>query len=45
MADELFLIDANALITPHLTYYPFDFAPQFLVTDGSKHKEWFHSDS
>jgi len=29
MADELFLIDANALITPHLTYYPFDFAPSF----------------
>lgn len=29
MIDELFLIDANALITPHLTYYPFDLAPSF----------------
>lgn len=29
MADELFLIDANAFITPHLTYYPFDLAPSF----------------
>lgn len=29
MADEVFLIDTNALITPHLTYYPFDFAPSF----------------
>lgn len=29
MSEELFLIDANSLITPHLTYYPFDFAPGF----------------
>ena len=27
--DELFLIDANSLITPFLSYYPFDFAPSF----------------
>lgn len=29
MAQEKFLIDANAFITPHLQYYPFDFAPSF----------------
>jgi hypothetical protein len=26
---EKFLIDANAIITPYLSYYPFDFAPKF----------------
>jgi hypothetical protein len=26
---ETFLVDANVLITPHLTFYPFDIAPQF----------------
>ena len=29
MAQEKFLIDANAFITPHLQYYPFDLAPSF----------------
>ena len=29
MSNEIFLIDANSLITPHLRYYPFDFAPGF----------------
>ena len=29
MAEEKFLIDSNALITPHLQYYPFDLAPSF----------------
>ena len=29
MSKEIFLIDANSLITPHLTYYPFDFANSF----------------
>lgn len=29
MAQEKLLIDANALITPHLQYYPFDLAPSF----------------
>ena len=29
MSKEIFLIDANSLITPHLTYYPFDFAESF----------------
>lgn len=29
MAEEKFLIDSNALMTPHLSYYPFDFAPSF----------------
>ena len=29
MSKEIFLIDANSLITPHLTFYPFDFAPGF----------------
>lgn len=29
MSEEIFLIDANSLITPHLTFYPFDFAPGF----------------
>lgn len=24
-----FLIDTNALLTPHLMYYPFDLAPSF----------------
>ncbi|GHS87831.1 DNA-binding protein [Synergistales bacterium] len=26
---EIFLIDANVLITPYETYYPFDFAPTY----------------
>lgn len=29
MEKELFLIDSNSLMTPHLTYYPFDFAASF----------------
>lgn len=29
MNEERFLVDANSLITPHLNYYPFDFAPGF----------------
>ena len=29
MSKEIFLIDANSLITPHLKYYPFDFAKSF----------------
>lgn len=29
MSNETFLIDTNSLITPHLAYYPFDFAPGF----------------
>lgn len=29
MAEELFLIDSNSLITPYRTYYSFDFAPKF----------------
>lgn len=29
MSETIFLIDSNSLITPHLTYYPFDFAPGF----------------
>lgn len=29
MSKEIFLIDANSLITPHLTFYPFDFAQSF----------------
>ena len=29
MSKERFLIDANSLITPHLTFYPFDFAKGF----------------
>lgn len=29
MSNSIFLIDANSFITPHLTYYPFDFAPGF----------------
>lgn len=29
MSNSIFLIDANSLITPHLNYYPFDFAPGF----------------
>ena len=29
MSNEIFLIDTNSLITPHLTYYPFDFANSF----------------
>lgn len=42
MAEQTkFLIDANSFITPHLTYYPFDFAPSFWsqmeerISDGS----------
>ena len=29
MNQEVFLIDTNALLTPHLMYYPFDLAPSF----------------
>ena len=29
MDREIFLIDSNSLITPHLEYYPFDFAESF----------------
>ncbi len=29
MREEIFLIDANSLIAPHSSYYPFDFAPGF----------------
>lgn len=29
MSKEVFLIDTNSLITPHLNFYPFDFAPGF----------------
>ena len=29
MEKELFLIDANSLITPYLTFYPFDLAETF----------------
>ena len=29
MSNEIFLIDANSLITPYLNYYPFDFAHSF----------------
>lgn len=29
MSQEIFLIDANSLITPHLQFYPFDLAPGF----------------
>ena len=29
MENELFLIDSNSLMTPHLTFYPFDFAKGF----------------
>lgn len=29
MSREIFLIDTNSLITPHLAFYPFDFAPGF----------------
>lgn len=29
MSNEIFLIDANSLITPYLTFYSFDFAPGF----------------
>lgn len=29
MSKEIFLLDTNSFITPHLTYYPFDFAPGF----------------
>lgn len=29
MSNEIFLLDTNSFITPHLTYYPFDFAPGF----------------
>ncbi len=29
MNSNIFLIDANSLITPHLRYYSFDFAPGF----------------
>lgn len=29
MEKELFLIDANSLITPYLTFYPFDLVKTF----------------
>lgn len=29
MNREIFLIDANVLVTPKLSFYPFDFAPSF----------------
>lgn len=29
MSKTVFLVDTNSLITPHLTFYPFDFAPGF----------------
>ena len=29
MNEEIFIIDANSFITPHLNYYPFDFASVF----------------
>lgn len=29
MNNSVFLIDSNVLITPYLSYYPFDFAPGF----------------
>ncbi len=29
MSEPIYLIDSNSLITPHLMYYPFDFAPGF----------------
>ena len=29
MSGEVFLIDTNSLISPHLQYYPFDLAPGF----------------
>ena len=29
MDNEKFLIDANSFITPHLQFYPFDFAKSF----------------
>ena len=29
MSEEIFLIDANSLITPYLNYYPLDLAPGF----------------
>lgn len=29
MMSEIFLIDSNSLIEPHLKYYPFDFAGRF----------------
>ncbi len=41
LANERFLIDANSLITPHLQFYPFDFAESFWsqieakIEDGS----------
>ena len=31
MEREFFIVDANSFITPHLTYYPFDFAPSFWI--------------
>lgn len=40
MSNNVFLIDANSLITPYLTYYSFDLAPPFwtqierLIKDG-----------
>lgn len=29
MSQEIFLIDSNSLMTPHLTFYPFDMAHSF----------------
>lgn len=37
MSEAIFLIDSNSLITPHLTYYPFDFAPGFWNQIGTGH--------
>ena len=29
MSSQIFLLDTNSFIAPHLNYYPFDFAPGF----------------
>lgn len=39
MNEEKFLIDSNSLITPHLNYYPFDFAPRFWTQIGQHIKD------
>ena len=39
MNQEVFLIDTNALLTPHLMYYPFDLAPSFLEQLEEKLKD------
>lgn len=38
MSKELFLIDSNSLMTPHLTFYPFDFAQSFWAQMESRIK-------